>query len=1050
MIREFSLTPLSMVTAEGLQRLDLRCRADSACHAVLTLRGEGLDFRCPVGLASGENRLPVFLPPVERDIRAEALLAAEGGCVCFPFVWKKPRAWTFYVMLSSHTDIGLHNSQYHQRYYSEEFLDEAARLCDETEGRAEPDRYRYTMEGRWFWENYPADRGAEAAERMLRDYVRPGRIGLCAGIAGNHIFAYGLEELCRSTYGRARLLRDWGVDSHTLSMIDNNGLPWGMIGPYAEAGYRNILFAPNQWNPLPSTVWPCDSTIEGAAWNPNAGGGGSRIDVRYDSALPMLFFWESADGRDRLLVWASTQYGHGGQEFSFRPGSRADAATLARMESRFADRLPKMEARYPYDIWLLASYSDDQKPSLDQTDLFAAWNARWRYPQIRTLGDPDVPFELVRARYGAQIPVLRGEITGGWYQHPAAAPQLLADKLNADRALARAQTFVALAALTDGSPYPAQAFGRAWEYLLWNDEHSYGTSGYQGRRVYETWMQHRDWIEKAAETAQKETDEALGRIAAHIPAAPGSIVVFNSTGQERRERIDFGGRTAVVEGIPVCGYKAVRELREAVWTGTDCAAPPVVENGFYRIAFAPDGSMRSIFDKTLCRELLAEGGYGANCLVYTEDNHRSFRTPDPARFYVERADGRIRVIAETKEPCSGAAVVQTVTLDSLYPWIDIDNRLTHIRGMINRDRYKRYLYYAFPFSVENPRRICRSNGCEAEYARDLTGHGTDTYMSAHEWCCAENDAFGAALLQRDSLLVEFDHIHPDKTDCGAAGEGSAVYSYAANDWLQMHETGGSHVALHLRYAITSWAGSHTEAGLDRLAERWLNPVTAVKVSEKPAEPLLPAEMSFAQVQDGQRLVGLKRAEDGAGVVARLYGDRDTAGITVLGCFARRIPMDESDGAYTTGGTGFTTFRADTGPIPVREPVPDRIDEARPAPVGSVWTGLIDRPRAACGEEDGMLYLLWGANREKNLSHYELYRSEDPDFVPCEGSRIARVEPEAYRCGRYIDRGLETHTTYWYRVRAVNTAGAAGDFSEAFSGTTREPQACAWRQYAHRD
>ena len=87
----------------------------------------------------------------------------------------------------------------------------------------------------------------------------------------------------------------------------------------------------------------------------------------------------------------------------------------------------------------------------------------------------------------------------------------------------------------------------------------------------------------------------------------------------------------------------------------------------------------------------------------------------------------------------------------------------------------------------------------------------------------------------------------------------------------------------------------------------------------------------------------------------------------------------------------------------------------------------------------MLYLLWGANREKNLSHYELYRSEDPDFVPCEDNRIARVEPEEYRCGRFIDRGLGTHTTYWYRVRAVNTAGVAGDFSEAFSGTTREPE-----------
>ena len=86
----------------------------------------------------------------------------------------------------------------------------------------------------------------------------------------------------------------------------------------------------------------------------------------------------------------------------------------------------------------------------------------------------------------------------------------------------------------------------------------------------------------------------------------------------------------------------------------------------------------------------------------------------------------------------------------------------------------------------------------------------------------------------------------------------------------------------------------------------------------------------------------------------------------------------------------------------------------------------------------MLYLLWGANREKNLSHYELYRSRDPGFVPSEANFIARVEPEEYVCGRYVDRGLEPHTEYHYRVRAVNTEGVCGDFSEPFSGITKEP------------
>ncbi len=1038
-IQDFSVTPVSMIDSQGLQRAELRCRTAGAFHGSLVIRGDGIDLCMPVAVSSGENRLVLRLPPPETAADVTAVLSDGDVSASCSFHWEKPRRWTFYVMISSHTDIGLHNSQYHQRYWSERFLDEAAQLCRETEDRPENDRYRYTMEGRWFWENYPADRGAGAAETLLRDYIRPGKIGLCAGVAGNHVFAYGMEEMCRSTYGRSKIRRDWGVDGRTLSMIDNNGLPWSMVGPYAEAGYQNIIFAPNQWNPLPSTIWQCDKTVTGSTWNPEAGGGGSRVDVRYDSALPMVFYWQSADDRSRLLVWASTQYNYGGSVFGFTAASKCDEETLSRMEKCFAERLPKMESRYPYDLWLTASYCDDQRPSRDLTDLFAAWNAAWRYPQIRTLGSPDIPFDLIRERFGNSIPVLRGEIPAGWYQHPLAAPQLLADKLDADRALARAEIWSTAAASLVGRPYPAQAFSRAWEYLIWNNEHSYGTSGYQGRRVYETWMQHRDWIEKAAKTADQEAVGALTAIAAQIPGKADSCIVFNSTGHIRRERIIYQGRSAVVEAIPACGYLQVRSLRELQWTRREYSEPPVVENCYYRVEFSSDGSMSSVFDKELGRELIQQEGYGANCFLFTDDNHRTFSKPGHARFTVETADHMIRVTAVMDEQRSGASVTQIVTLDETYCRIDVEDRIEHARALINRDRYHRYVYYAFPFSVERPRRICRQNGCEAEYAVDLTGHGTDTYMHAHEWCCVENGDYGVALLQRDSLLVEFDHIHPDKTDCGSAGEGSAVYSYVANDWLQMHEIGGSHVNLRLRYAITSWRGDHVSANLSETAECWMNPVTVLPSCSAMEEQKLPAEaLSFAQVSEDQRLVDLKRAEDGRGIVARLYGPRKDAWILIRGCAGVRIAVDEEDGPFPEDGFGFTTFRNGTEELPRREDARDLTDEDCPAQIGAVWTGLITDPRAAPGEDDGMLYLLWGANMERNLSHYELYRSKDRDFTPSEDTRIARVDPEPYRCARYVDTGLDSHTEYWYRVRAVNTSGRTGAFSEPFSGITREP------------
>ena len=106
------------------------------------------------------------------------------------------------------------------------------------------------MEGSWFLSNYLSDRDKKSCDELINDYINKGKIGVCAGVAGNHTQTFGFEEMCRSTYSRA-YLEEQGVKSKTMTMIDNNGLSWSMVGPYSNAGIENIIFAPNQWNPLP-------------------------------------------------------------------------------------------------------------------------------------------------------------------------------------------------------------------------------------------------------------------------------------------------------------------------------------------------------------------------------------------------------------------------------------------------------------------------------------------------------------------------------------------------------------------------------------------------------------------------------------------------------------------------------------------------------------------------------------------------------------------------------------------------------------------------------
>ena len=481
-----------------------------------------------------------------------------------------PREWKLYGLKATHTDIGLHNPQYIQRHGTVTRIDEAARLIGaDTRSDDDPAAYRYVMEGFWFWDNYHMDKGMDAAWRIVTNYVARGRMDVGVTCAGNHTHLFSETEIERSTLTKKLLAEKWGIGTKTFLMADNPGISCSVIAPYARAGIRYGVFLPNQWNPIPSTIWKKNTAIDAATWNPDAMGGGARVEVSYDSPLPMVFRWK-APGRDEsLLLWCSTQYGHGLMRLGIRSWMRRPA--LEEVEKKMPGFLSILERKYPYDIWLAAAYGDDEIPNTAFADFAAEWNAKWAWPRFHTVGRLDEPFEYLEKNFGDKIPTLCGEMTSGWLQHAASTPELLADKLNADRMLETAERLGTYAGTIDRA-----AVDRAWWYLILNDEHSYGTSGYQGRRVFETWMQHRDWIERAAAVASNELAKAAARLGANL--------------------------------------------------ATNNSAPPreagtgVTENRWYRVV-ATNGVICSIYDKELKRELI-DGA--ANRFLYTRNNHKTW------------------------------------------------------------------------------------------------------------------------------------------------------------------------------------------------------------------------------------------------------------------------------------------------------------------------------------------------------------------------------------------------------------------------------------------
>ena len=122
--------------------------------------------------------------------------------------------------------------------------------------------------------------------------------------------------------------------------------------------------------------------------------------------------------------------------------------------------------------------------------------------------------------------------------------------------------------------------------------------------------------------------------------------------------------------------------------------------------------------------------FHGNQFVYTNDNHKTFFTPKPARFEIANSSVCTRVFIFTEEPVSGAEIRTVVTIPAHEKRIDFDNELLHVRDLKNDNRYYRYGYYAFPFAVENAKRNAEVNGVTDAQIRIYDGEDdvTDEYF----------------------------------------------------------------------------------------------------------------------------------------------------------------------------------------------------------------------------------------------------------------------------------------------------------------------------------
>ena len=457
-----------------------------------------------------------------------------------------------------------------------------------------------------------------------------------------------------------------------------------------------------------------------------------------------------------------------------------------------------------------------------------------------------------------------------------------------------------LAALLDpGYRYPAARLGKAWELICLNQFHDIIPGSSIGPVYTESQAQYAE----LQRMAREERDRALGVIAAH---AGGDILLVNPTSFERSDPAIWDGQLAADEGLCMVGGTAgdreiaVQRSEEGViidagalppysvtalrrtdsrarLSGTKLTASAILlENDHLRVELNAAGDIIRIYDKTNQREVLPPGAQ-ANTFQAFEDRPINWDAWDVDIFYDDKmwtADpaqsvriveaGPLRATLEIRRRVLNSEYIQRISLCHNSPRLDFDTRIDW------RERHI-LLKVAFPVNVLAPTATyeIQWGNTERPTHRNTSWDWARFETCAQKWVDLSEGDYGVSLLNdckyghdirdnvmRISLLRAATYPDPE------ADQGEQRFAYS----LLPHAGGWNEETIRAAYALNDpllvyagdGAGGESGSTPDLLSA-----------------PLIRVDQPNVVIET------VKMAEDGDGVIVRLYESRRCRGDVTL-------------------------------------------------------------------------------------------------------------------------------------------------------------------------
>ncbi len=659
----------------------------------------------------------------------------------------------------------------------------------------------------------------------------------------------GSESLARQfVLGRAFYKEHFGeVDSPILWLPDVFGYAWNLPQLIKEAGleyFFTIKIGWSQYNRLP-----------------------------YDS-----FYWQGLDGTKVLTHFSTTP------EVGSPHASTYNASATPEQNLGTWRNFQQKDAEQ--DLFMAYGYGDGgggpTREMLENITLMQDFPAQ---PKMRFSTAKDF-FEGLERTSGAHLPTWNGELYLELHRgtYTTQSRNKRANR-KSEFLLHDAEFLASLASTLDKSyTYPKTDLNRAWELVCLNQFHDI----IPGSSIGEVYTESLEQYEEVKTLGEGVRANAVNVIAQNVG---GEVVVINPTSFVRDDLVlvaETGlGTLRRADGSPVLTQEIEGGTLLAAGSLEPYSATPLqrsetadapttelsvseagLENAFVRVELNSDGDLTRVFDKVANREVLAEGAKGNEFLAF-EDRPNAWDAWDVDIFYDDKVyyadpassvkvveNGPLRATLEIKRQILHSNYTQRLSLSYNSPRLDVTTDI---------DWQERHtlLKVAFPTPILSPvaTHEIQWGSVQRPTHRNTSWDWARFETCAQKWVDVSEDDYGVSILNdckygndvqggtmRLSLLRSPTAPDPE------ADQGQHTFTYS----LLPHTGAVGETTIAAAYALN-------------------DPLSAVKATGGASMPT-----SFLTVDRPNAVIEtVKQAEDGSGVVVRLYESQRQRGPVTL-------------------------------------------------------------------------------------------------------------------------------------------------------------------------